>query len=109
MKLLERYTSEYTQFLANKEAERNREAEQAKEALKNKVGSFCTFGDFVKNQLIRFCIRNHLKLHRLRQWTLLACQRGLNLHQVHLLIYWIRSSTRTISPRQRIRRIYPLD
>lgn len=37
MKLLERYKSEYTQFLANKEAERVREAEQAKEALKNKV------------------------------------------------------------------------
>lgn len=42
MKLLERYKSEYTQFLANKEAERVREAEQAKEALKNKVSSVYT-------------------------------------------------------------------
>lgn len=37
LKLLERYKTEYTQFLANKEAERVREAEHAKEALKNKV------------------------------------------------------------------------
>ncbi|XP_037030311.1 STAM-binding protein [Bradysia coprophila] len=36
LKLLERYKHEYTQFLANKEAERVREAEQAKEALKNR-------------------------------------------------------------------------
>lgn len=42
MKLLERYKSEYTQFLANKEAERVREAEKAKEALKNKVSNLHT-------------------------------------------------------------------
>lgn len=75
MKLLERYKSEYTQFLANKEAERVREAEQAKEALKNKVSRenvHKSVKDFTSSH---FSIRNQLMLHRRHIMILLVGHR----------------------------------
>lgn len=40
-KLLDKYKKEYEQFLANKEAEKAREFEKAREVLKDKVNHYC--------------------------------------------------------------------